>query len=186
MKKIKLFDKRRKFYILKEKYWELGSGDILDETSKPIGHMHRIILSLRAKIELKETDGTVSATIQNKLVTARAAMDLMDPKGKLIGTIKKKILSLFRPKFYMEDANKKRLYEAQGKLMGWSFKIKDMKTKKIVAEIEKADTWRDMFLDGLLDFSDTYALRILDDKTDRRKMLGFVIAIDNVLHDQRG
>lgn len=180
-----LFDLSRTFYILKEKYWDWGSGDILDEKFQPIGKMHRIILSLRRRIELQELDGTISATIHQALVTARSAQILKDPQGNLIATIKKKILSLFRPKFYLEDETKTKLYEAQGKLFGWSFTIKDVRTKQIVAEIEKADKWRDVYLNGPFDFSDTYALRILDNQTDRRILLGFVLSIDNVLHDNR-
>ena len=70
--------------------------------------------------------------------------------------------------------------------MGWSFKIFETATKKLVAEIEKADRWRDVFLGGLFDYSDTYALKILDNETDRRILLGFVLSIDNVLHDTGG
>ena len=85
--------------------------------------------------------------------------------------------------FFLEDANGTRWYEAQGKLMGWSFKVMDLSTGKIVAEIEKADRWRDVFLGGLFDFKDTYALKILDNETDRRILAGFVLSIDNILHD---
>ena len=53
------------------------------------------------------------------------------------------------------------------------------------AEIRKADRWRDVFLGGIADFSDTYAVKILDPTLDRRTALGFVIAIDNILHDQK-
>ena len=67
--------------------------------------------------------------------------------------------------------------------MGWSYKVYDVSTGKTIAEIEKADKWRDIFLGGLLDFKDTYALRILDNETDRRILLGFVLSIDNILHD---
>ena len=70
--------------------------------------------------------------------------------------------------------------------MGWSFKIYETATKKLVAEIEKADRWRDVFLGGMFDYSDTYALKILDNVTDRRILLGFVLSIDNVLHDTGG
>ena len=52
-----------------------------------------------------------------------------------------------------------------------------------IAEIEKADKWRDIFLGGVFDFSDTYALKIHDNETDRRILVGFVLSIDNVLHD---
>ncbi len=181
-----LFDINRNYYILKEKYWDWGSGDILDDKNQIIGKMKRIILSLRKRIELQEVDGTVSATIHSKIVTARQAQDLKDPEGIIIARIKKKILSFFRPKFFLEDANGNIWYEAQGKFMGWSYKITDLSTGKIIAEIEKADRWRDVFLGGLFDFKDTYALKILDNETDRRILVGFVLSIDNILFDTHG
>ncbi|MFX0104542.1 MAG: LURP-one-related family protein [Candidatus Hodarchaeota archaeon] len=181
-----LFDINRNYYILKEKYWDWGSGDILDENNQIIGRMHRVILSIRRRVELLEVDGTIAATIHSKIVSARGAQDLKDPQGNLIARIKKKILSFFRPVFYLEDPNGNQWYRAQGKFMGWSYKVYDVTTGKIVAEIEKADKWRDVFLGGLLDFKDTYALRILDNETDRRILVGFVLSIDNVLHDFRG
>ena len=177
-----LFDLNRNYYILKEKYWDWGSGDILDENNQVIGNMRRVILSIRRRVELLEVDGTLSATIHSKIVSARGAQDLKDPQGNMIARIKKKILSVFRPKFFLEDPHGNRWYEAQGKFMGWSYKVTDM-SGKLIAEIEKADRWRDVFLGGLLDFEDTYALRILDNETDRRILLGFVLSIDNVLHD---
>jgi len=178
-----LFDLNRNYYILKEGYWDWGSGEILDQNNQTIGRMHRKIFSIRKKVELTEVDGSISATIHAKLISARGAQDLKDPQGNLIARIKKKILSFFRPKFFLEGPDGKRWYEAQGKFMGWSYKIKDLATGKIVAEVEKADRWRDVFLSGLMDFKDTYALKILDNETDRRILLGFVLSIDNVLHD---
>lgn len=177
-----LFDLNRNYYILKEKYWDWGEGDILDENNQIIGRMRRIIFSIRRRVELLEVDGTLSATIHSKIVSARGAQDLKDPHGNLIARIKKKITSVFRPKFFLEDVSGKRFFEAQGKFMGWSYKVTDM-SGNLIAEIEKADRWRDVFLSGMLDFKDTYALRILDNETDRRILLGFVLSIDNVLHD---
>jgi len=179
----KLFDLNRNYYILKEKYWDWGSGDILDNQGQIIGKMHRKILSIRKKVELKEVDGTVAATIHAKLISARSAQDLKDPEGNLIARIKKKMLTLLKPKFFLESPDGERLYEAQGNFMGFSFKVKDLSTDKIVAEIEKAQRWRDVFLGGVFDFKDTYALRILDNETDRRILVGFVLSIDNTLHD---
>ena len=179
-----LFDINRNYYVLKEKYWDWGSGDILDEKGQPIGRMHRKIFSLRRKVELMELDGTIQATIHAKIVSARGSQDLKDPEGNLIARIKKAILSVFRPKFYLESPDGEKWYEAQGKFMGWSYKVTNFKTGELVAEIEKADRWRDIFLGGLFDFKDTYALRIHDNKTDRRILLGFVLSIDNVLHDK--
>lgn len=178
-----LFDINRTYYVLKEKYWDWGSGDILDDKGQIIGNMHRKIFNIRKKIELREVDGTVSATIHEKIISARGAQTLKDAEGNMIARIKKKILTLFKPKFFLEDPDGNRWYEADGKFMGFSFKVKDLSTGNIVAEIEKADRWRDVFLGGMFDFKDTYALRILDKETDRRILLGFVLSIDNVMHD---
>ena len=180
---ISLFDLRRNYYVLKEKYWDFGSGEIYDETGGTIGRMHRIFFNIRKKVELIENNGTISASIHSKIVSARGAQDLMDSQGNRIARIKKKITSFFRPKFWLEDPLGNRWYEAQGEFMGWSFKIREISSGKIVAEIEKADRWRDVFLGGLFDFQDTYALKILDNETDRRILVGFVLSIDNVLHD---
>ena len=106
--------------------------------------------------------------------------------SNLIARIKRKILTFFKNKFYLEDPGGNRWYEAIGNFMGWSFKVYEVATGKLVAEIEKADRWRDVFLGGVFDFADTYALKILDNVTDRRILVGFVLSIDNVLHDTGG
>ncbi|MFX1478109.1 MAG: hypothetical protein ACFFCI_08250 [Promethearchaeota archaeon] len=177
-----LFDINRNYYVLSEKYWDFGSGDILDDKNQVIGRMKRVIYSIRRRVELVEVDGTLSATIEAKIISARGAQDLKDPQGNLIARIKKKFASVFRPKFFLEDPLGNRWYEAQGAFMGWSYRVTDM-SGNLIAEIEKADKWRDVHLGGLLDFKDVYALRILDNTTDRRILVGFVLSIDNVLHD---
>ncbi|MFX1302233.1 MAG: LURP-one-related/scramblase family protein [Promethearchaeota archaeon] len=159
---------------------------MLDENGQVIGKMKRIILSIRRRVELQEIDGTVAATIHAKIVSARGAQDLKDPQGNLIARIKKKILTFFKNKFFLEAPDGTRWYEAIGNFFGFSFKVYEVATGKIVAEIEKADRWRDFFLGGVFDFKDTYALKILDNETDRRILVGFVLSIDNVLHDSVG
>jgi uncharacterized protein YxjI len=181
-----LLDLSRNYFILKEKLWDWGSGPIYDENHQEIGRMKRIILSIRRRVELQELDGTVVATIHSKIVSARGAQDLKTPDGELIARIKKKILTFFKTKFFLEDPLGTRWFEADGDFFGWSFKIYDITTGKLVAEIEKADRWRDVFLGGIFDFADTYALKILDNETDRRILLGFVLSIDNVMHDTGG
>ncbi len=186
-KKGGLFDINRNYYLIKERMWDMGYGDIKDDEGKLIGRMNRIIFSIRRRVELQELDGTVVATIHSKVVSARGAQDLKTPDGELIARIKKKILTFFKSKFFLEDNMRNRWYEAEGDFFGWSFKIYEVASGKLVAEIEKADRWRDIFLGGgMFDFADTYALKILDNETDRRILLGFVLSIDNVMHDSAG
>jgi len=118
-----LFDLSRNYYIIKEKMLDMGYGDIMDEEGKLIGKMHRILLSIRRRVELQEIDGTVAATIHSKIISARGAQDLKTPDGVLIARIKKKILTFFKNKFYLEDPMGTRWFEAIGNFFGWSFKI---------------------------------------------------------------
>ena len=178
-----LFDLSRDYYVIRETIWDIGEGEIYDEKGTVIGLMHRKIFSVRRRVKLKETNGTTVAVIHQKLLSARGANDLFDPEGNLIARIKKKILAVIHPKFWLEDPSGERWYEAVGNFFGWSFTITDLTDGKIVAQIEKADKWRDVFLGGIFDFSDTYALKILDHETDRRILLAFVLSIDNVMHD---
>ena len=64
-----LLDPSRKYYFVKEKYWDLGYGDIYDEHGNIIGRMHRRLLSLRALIELREADNqTMVGAVHRKIV----------------------------------------------------------------------------------------------------------------------
>ena len=102
---------------------------------------------------------------------------------KILGRTNKKIMSFIRPKMWMENTNGERQLIGQGSFAGWNFDITDTKGNKI-AEVSKADRWRDVLLSGVFDFSDTYAVHILDSTYDKRIILGLVIAIDNSVHDK--
>ncbi len=182
--KSSLFDIRRNFYVLSENLWNLGSGDIVDEKGQLIGRIKRKFLSTKKKIDLLELDGTISASINANLIFSRSAPDLRDGQDNLIGIIKRKFTAI-PPKFYLEDPQGRKWFKTEGILIGFSFKIKDLSTGKIVAEIKKTNRWRDAFLGELLDFNGTYALRIFDNETDRRALLGFTLSIDNALHDAK-
>lgn len=182
-----LFDPSHRFYIIKEKFWDWGSGPIYDEHGWPIGKMHRVLLSLRKRIEFQEMDGRIIAYIAKKLVSLNPFVyDLHTPDDVRIARLSKTILSIFRPRFELKDDSGQILFCAVGNFMGFDFNIfagPDENPQYIVGEIHKADRWRDIFLGGAFDFSDTYALQVHNPTVDRRLLLGFVIAIDNVMHD---
>ncbi len=183
----KLFDSSNDSYVLKEKYWDFGSGPIYDNTGRQIGKMKRKLLSIRSKIELYEMDGTLSASINRKLIAIKPTYTLHDEYGNIIGKFEKTILSLIHPKFYLKDPHGNIIMTAQGKFMGFDFKIRAGSSTEdinLIAEIQKADRWRDVFFSGAWDFGDTYGIRIYSKDVDRRLLIGFVIAIDNVLHDK--
>ncbi len=177
-----LFDIDRNFYILSEKYWHNGSTKILDEKNQLIGNIKKVLSGIKRGIELLEVDGTMALAIQSKILSTRGAQDLKDPQGNLIARIKKKILSAFKPKIFLVDSSGTRLYEAQGNFMSWSYKVSDM-SGKVIAEIEKADKLQDAFNGVTLDLQDKYVIKILNNETDRRILVGFVFSIDIMLHD---
>lgn len=173
------------YYVLQEKWWGWGSGDIFNEHGTTIGQMHRRVLSIRAFTEVKDNDGSLVFTINKKLVSIRSSYVINDADGNFLGRTNKKILTLFRPKLWLEDENGKKMLEAQGNFLGRDFKVKDLEGK-IVAQIGKSDFFKDLILGGsIFDFTDTYAVKILDLNYDKRILLGFVIAIDNSVHDKK-
>jgi len=172
------------YFVLKEKWWDWGSGDIYDEKGMAIGKMHRKVISLRALTEVTETDGTLVFTVNKKLVSIRASYMLKDAQENMLGRTNRKILTLFRPKLWLEDEDGKKLLEAKGNFLGRDFKIKDSKGN-LKAKVGKSDFFKDMVFGGVFDYSDTYAVQILDSEYDKRLLLGFVIAIDNSVHDKK-
>jgi uncharacterized protein YxjI len=177
-----LFNPAISAYVLKEKYWDFGSGPIYDHTGQQIGKMKRKLLSIRSRIELFEMNGQLATSINRKLIAIKPTYTLHDNHENIIGRFQKTLLSIINPKFYLKDPDGNILLTAQGKFMGFDFNIYDNQGIS-VAEIHKADRWRDVFFSGGWDFGDTYGVKIHSPDIDRRLLLGFVIAIDNVLHD---
>ena len=171
------------YYILKEKWWDWGSGDIFNQDGKAVGKMHRRVISMRALVEVSDIDGSQVFTINKKLVSMRPSYMIKDAKGHLLGRTNRKILTLFRPKLWLEDNEGQKLLEAKGNFLGKSFDVKDM-DGELKAKIGKSDFFKDLVLGGLFDFSDTYSIKVLDPNYDKRLLLGFVIAIDNSVHDK--
>ncbi len=108
---------------------------------------------------------------------------IKDAEGNLLGRTNRKILTLFRPKLWLEDEDGVKVLEAKGNFLGKNFDVKDM-DGNLKAKIGKSDFFKDLMLGGLFDFSDTYAIKIMDPDYDKRLLLGFVIAIDNSVHDK--
>lgn len=180
-----LFDLNRKYYIIKKKYKDSRDGAIFDENGQIIGKLSKIKIykGKRDRVELRGLNGTIAATIHSKIISAYYAQELKDPQGNIIAVIKKKMSSVFSPIFYIEDPSGYRWYEVQGKLRSWSYKVKDLSTGEKVAEIEKAAKVRDLILPRTFDFKNTYVLKILDNITDRRILVGLTLSIIITLRD---
>jgi uncharacterized protein YxjI len=180
-----LFDQRRRYYTINPKWWGWGSGDVFDEHGKTIGHMYRRVLSLRHMIEFREVnDVTITATINRKLAALRDTFEIKDSHEQLLGRVKQKILAVVHPVVWVEDAGGRKILEAQGNFLGFSFKVNDMQGNT-VAQIDKTDMWKDIFLGGsMLDFKQNYAI-VINTDIDRRLIVALTIAVDEAIHEDR-
>jgi uncharacterized protein YxjI len=183
VKKMSLLNPELNCYVLKEKWWDWGSGDIYDEAGVPIGKMHRRLISVRAFTEVTEMNGAHVFSVNKKIVSIRPSYMIKSAEGHLLGRTNRKILTLFRPKLWLEDNHGEKILEAQGKFLGKDFQIKDIKGN-LKAKVGKGDFLKDLVLGGIFDFTDNYAIQILDPNFDKRLLLGLVIAIDNSVHDK--
>nr|MDO8100605.1 LURP-one-related family protein [Candidatus Njordarchaeota archaeon] len=181
-----LFDSRRRYYVIDRRWWGWGSGDIYDEKGTKIGHMYRRLVSIRRTTEFREADDrTISATINRKIAAIRDTLDIKDGQENMLARVKQKILAVIHPVVWMEDANGKKIFEAQGNFLGFSFKVYDM-SGNVVAQIDKTDMWKDIFVGGsAFDFSQKYAVVIYSDTVDRRLIIPLAIAIDEAIHEDR-
>ena len=181
---IELLSRELNYYIVKEKWWDWGGGDIFNQNGTAVGKMHRRVISMRALTEVSDIGGSQVLTVNKKLISMRPSYMIKDAEGRLLGRTNRKILTLFRPKLWLENKEGKKLLEAKGNFLGKSFDVKDV-DGKLKAKIGKSDFFKDLILGGLFDFSDTYAIKVMDSDYDKRLLLGFVIAIDNSVHDKK-
>ncbi|MFH0748302.1 MAG: LURP-one-related family protein [Candidatus Bathyarchaeota archaeon] len=173
------------YYVLKEKWWDWGGGDVYDKKGTTMGHMYRRIISLRAFTEVTNNDGSLLFSVERKLISMRPSYMIKDCQENVLGRTNRKILTLFRPQLWLEDEKGTKSLEAQGNFLGKKFEIKDS-ANRLIAQVGKSDFVRDLILGGsFFDFADTYAVKILDKEYDKRLILGFVIAIDNSVHDKK-
>ena len=66
-----LLDSSIEYYLLKEKGWDLGSGEIFDSKGVVIGKMSRRLRNARGLTKLTEVDGTGILKIQRKFLSPR-------------------------------------------------------------------------------------------------------------------
>jgi len=171
-----LFDLNHEYYILKNDYWKTGSGYIFDAQDKSIGLVDG---KKKKKIQLKEGDNTITATINFKSGSFRGATELKDQNENLIAKLTKKRISDFDAIYFLEDPKGTQWYNAIGEFINFKFQIEDLSIHKIVAECNKTEKWKSDF-SGKLDYKNDYALKILDKETDRRILLLFVIGIRQI------
>lgn len=173
---LNLFDINQNYFILKDDdYWKTGSGYIYNAYDQIIG-----IVDGRRKnrIDLQEADGTIVATIQFK-GSMKGASALNDQDGNIIAKLKKKKITTFDSIYFLEDPSGTRWYEATGEFISFQFQIVDLSINKVVAECDKTKKWKNI-LPGKFNDDNDYSLTILDNETDRRILLLFLIGVRQI------
>ncbi|MFX1445402.1 MAG: LURP-one-related family protein, partial [Promethearchaeota archaeon] len=176
---VDLFDIQQKFYIMTENYWKHGSGKIFNEKGEIIGSVEK----KSNNTLIKDSDDKVLAVLTPKSLSLHHEHRLKDPKGNLIAKYKKKMVTNFRSVFFLEDGSGRRWYEAYGEFMDFQFYIKEIATEKIIAEFDKTQRWKDQIDNEFLNLYDSYALKIKDEVTDRKILLGFVFGAKYIIYD---
>ena len=181
-----LLDPCRMIYVIEENFTQGGSCIIYTETGLQIGTLNRRLLAIRDQIEIRDLDNQVVTSIHRKLVAIRPTCTLKDENEQLLGYLEKTLLNLLHPKFYLKNTLGDILLTAQGKLMGFDFMIysrDQIKPSNVVAKIHKIDPQDCNFISGDWNLKEIYGIQVLQPDIDRRLVLGFVIAIDNMIHD---
>ena len=178
-----LLDPSIEHYVLHEKAWKFGGGDIFDPQGEKIGIMKRKLISMRQEIQLMNSDESILCIINKKLMGVRPIYDVKTPDGELIGRGKKPLVA-FRGSIDMYDPDENMIYKAQGGITKWNFTITHPKDKnKVYAELKKGDKWRDVFA-PMFNFKDRYVIHVVDPNAPRLMLLAYAIIIDNVYHDK--
>ena len=171
-----LFDIDQEIYVLKEDFWRLGSGNIYNSIDQIIGTING---KKKKDVELINTNGEITSKIRFKSGSMRGVSELIDNKGILIAKLKKKKITTFNSIYFLEDITGANRFEAEGEFINYIFSIKDLSLNKIVAECNKTERYKDLLQDHF-DNKNTYAIRILDKKSDRRLLLLFIIGIRQI------
>ena len=129
-----LLDSSIEYYLLKEKGWDLGNGEIFDSEGNVIGKMNRRLRNIRGLTKLSEVDGTGILKIQRKFLSPRITYDVFEnheddgKHGKQFARCYRAFTSIIRPKMWLNydpdnNDNPTKKLEAQGSFAGWNFKI---------------------------------------------------------------
>ncbi len=181
---LSLLDPSNEYYVLHEKTWKFGEGEIYTPQGEQIGTMKRKLVSMRAEVTLKDSDESLLCIINKRLVGTRPVYDVKSPEGELIARAKKPLVA-FRESIGMYDTNGYIIYRTQGDVIKWNFTVTDPRDKKrIYAEINKANRWRDIFAKSF-SFKNRYVIRVVDRDAPRLMLISYAIIIGNVYHDKQ-
>jgi uncharacterized protein YxjI len=158
-------------YAVQEKLFSIG-GDfwITDQNDNQAFLVDGKALSFRETMELKDPAGNIVATVRKKLVAMRDTMEI-DRDGAIAATVRKELFSPFRHRSVVDLADGGQL-EASGDILGKEFEISD--GARVVARISRA--W--------FRIRDTYGVDVAPGEDDVL-LVAVAIALDRIQRDEQ-
>ncbi|HEY7145473.1 MAG TPA: LURP-one-related family protein [Streptosporangiaceae bacterium] len=155
---------------MREKLFSIG-GDfwITDQDHNKVLLVDGKALSMRERLELKDADGNIVATVRKKLMAMRETMQI-DRDGDHAATVRKELFSPLRHRSVIDLADGGQL-EASGDILAKEFEISD--GSRALARISRA--W--------FRLRDTYGVDVAPGEDDVL-MLAVAVALDRIHRDE--
>jgi uncharacterized protein YxjI len=150
---------RERLFHIKDDFW------ITDEHGNQAFFVNAKLLSLRHTLELQDASGRVLATIKHKLMTFTDAMDI-EHDGAVVATVHKAVFSPLHHRANIDLAGGGRL-EAVGDFIDKNFEIRD--GHQVVAQVSRA--W--------FRVRDTYGVDVAPGQNDAL-MIAIAVCLDRI------
>jgi uncharacterized protein YxjI len=159
-------------YQVKEKVFAVGTDFwVTDEQDNKAFLVDGKVLHIRQTLELKDPSGAVLATIRKKLVAIRETMEI-ERDGAPAATVHKVLVSPLRHRYVIDIAGGDEL-EAVGNLVDKEFEIRD--GGQVLARVSRA--W--------FRIRDTYGVDVAPGQDDVL-MIAIAVSLDRIHHDEDG
>lgn len=158
-------------YVLREKWLSLGNDfTIVDESNTPRFYVDGRVFSLGEKLSFQDMSGRELAFIRQRLLSWGPTYEVTR-EGKVLATVRKKLFTLFRCKFFVDVPGPDDL-EARGSFLDHEYTF-DLRGSP-VAEVSKK--W--------LALRDSYTVDV-GEQADDVLILCCAVIIDLICHEDR-
>ena len=147
---------------------------VMTPDKEELGYFKGKIIKIGNTYRLRDLQDNPLLTVHEKVVSMRSSYKFFEggeeDDNKLIGKLKKKIVSI-KPNYWFEDPSEKKLFTMKGNI--WALKYKILKDGNEIAEISKK----------LFKIKGTYGVKIKPDVSDDMAML--ILGLVVMLHHEK-
>ncbi len=167
-----LFDHSK--YVMDQKLLSIRDTYIIrDPEGNELGKIEKKLLSIGPKYTFHDHSGAEVGRIEGKVLALRPTYSILGPKGNLIATLKKKLLTFLGSHYWFENPEGQEIMRAKGDFLAHEYQITD-RTGNTLAHISKK--W--------LSIRDSYGIDIIGE-ADRYLILAAAVCIDAIEHEKR-